>query len=380
MSTLTRTITCKLAPSPEAAGALRETMVRFAEACNAIAAVAWQQRTANKYTLQRLCYTDIRNRFGLSANLAIRAIARVAAADKRDKNQRPTFRPTSIDDDARIFRMVGLAAVSLTTTAGRVQIPLVLGDYQRRWLTGDETAATLSFRNGVFFLPIVVKTKGQTPTGHEPVGVDLGLKNIATTSNGLRFSGRTARHIRRGYWKRRQSLQAKGTKGARRVLKRLRGRESRWMRDLNHVISRRIVDRLKPGQMLVFEDLKHIRSRLKANKRTRRELHTWAFGQLFAFCRYKASERGIAVVQVDPRNTSRRCPRCGCVEKANRNGHLFSCISCGYRQHADVTAAFNIAAAYRAAAMGCPSCSPEVSDPAPAGAPGTSSRLPVGSS
>ena len=380
MSTLTRTIKCKLAPSPEVATALHETMTRFADACNAVAAVAWQKHTANKYTLQRLCYANIRDHFGLSANLAIRAIARVAAAYKRDKNQRPTFRPTSVDYDARIFRMVGVDAVSLTTTSGRVQVPLVLGDYQRRWLTGDETSATLTERNGTFFLHVVVKTESPAPSGDNPVGVDLGLKNIATTSNGLRFSGRKARHIRRGYWKRRQSLQAKGTKGARRVLKRLRGRESRWMRDLNHVISRRIVDSLKPGQMLVFEDLKHIRTRIKATKRTRRELHSWAFGQLFSFCSYKAAERGIAVVQVDPRNTSRACPRCGCVEKTNRNGHLFSCVSCGYRQNADVNAAFTIAVAYRAAAMGCPSCSPEVSDPAPAGAPGTSSRLLAASS
>jgi len=72
-------------------------------------------------------------------------------------------------------------------------------------------------------------------------------------------------------------------------------------------------------------------------------VNAWAFGQLETFVRYKAEDVGIEVVTVDPRNTSRTCPRCGIANKASRSGAQFKCTTCGYRSAADLVAARAIA-------------------------------------
>jgi len=200
------------------------------------------------------------------------------------------------------------------------------------------------------------------PKSGDILGIDRGIYNLATTSNGLKFSGRQAMHIRRRYAKLRQSLQAKGTKGAKRLLKQLSGKEQRWMRDLNHRISKAIIQSCKPGDVIVMEDLKHIRDRVRVAKKQRQIQHSWAFGQLGNFIEYKAAERGIAVASVDPRHTSQRCPVCGCVSRSNRHKHLFKCSSCGYTANADLNAAVNIRQVYLdTLAEGLPSTSLEAS-------------------
>jgi IS605 OrfB family transposase len=171
------------------------------------------------------------------------------------------------------------------------------------------------------------------------VGVDLGIVNLATCSNGLRFSGKEAMHIRRRYQAKRAALQSNASKGAKALLRRLSGRECRWMTWLNHNISRRIVDSLQPGDTIVLEDLTHIRERTRVRKVQRYVHHSWAFRQLQQFIEYKALERGIAVVYIDPRGTSKTCSRCGAIGK--RQGLSFSC-ECGYRNHADYNAAYNL--------------------------------------
>lgn len=118
------------------------------------------------------------------------------------------------------------------------------------------------------------------------------------------------------------------------------------MTNINHTISRRIVDSCKPGDVLVLEDLKFIRERMRLAKKQRFVHHSWAFGQLGSFIEYKALEKGIPVIYIDPHHTSQRCPVCKHFGRANRNGHLFSCKSCGYIGNADIVASFNIRQVY----------------------------------
>src|SRR5207253_7508259 len=76
----------------------------------------------------------------------------------------------------------------------------------------------------------------------------------------------------------------------------------------------------------------------------RAKQHNWSFRQLREFLSYKAQRAGIALVFVDPCNTSRTCSRCGYVEKSNRRSQAeFSCLRCGYEAHADHNAARNLA-------------------------------------
>src|SRR4051794_17556254 len=72
---------------------LRSTVERFNEACNWLAGVAFDKQLSNRIELQRITYRDVRERFGLSAQMACLGIRRVCEASKRDKGIRPTFRP-----------------------------------------------------------------------------------------------------------------------------------------------------------------------------------------------------------------------------------------------------------------------------------------------
>jgi putative transposase len=107
-------------------------MERFNAACDHLAGIAFRERCANKVKLQRLAYYDVRGRFALSAQLTIRAIAKVAETYKRDVRVRLRFRPRgAVPYDQRIVSWKGPDVISLLTLSGRERIPLRLGAYQR---------------------------------------------------------------------------------------------------------------------------------------------------------------------------------------------------------------------------------------------------------
>jgi len=91
---------------------------------------------------------------------------------------------------------------------------------------------------------------------------------------------------------------------------------------------------------------------MKTRKKQRYVHHSWPFAQLQKFIEYKALEKGIPVVYVDPKNSSHTCPRCG--RPSVRRRHNFYCPSCGYRNHADFAASFELANRGRALLAGPP--------------------------
>ena len=347
---LVKTVKCKLEVNQEQQDILKETLNRFACACNDILKISLENKTTNKVRLQHLCYKEIKERYSLPANLVIRAIARVAVK-RKGKKKAEFFKAISLDLDQRIFSFKERdMTVSIATHAGRQKgIKLSIGNYQLGLLKGQNpTSAILVYnkRKKCFYIHIVLEKPIETPFGSNPIGIDRGIYNLATTSNGLKFSGKQVKHIRNHYFKVRQSLQARGTKGAKRLLKRLSGKEQRWMANINHTISRRLVDSCKPDDVLVLEDLRYIRDRIKLARKQRLIHHSWAFGQLGSFIEYKALENRIPVVYVDPRYTSQRCPICNHIERSNRNAHRFSCKNCGYVGNADQVASLNIRQVY----------------------------------
>jgi putative transposase len=190
------------------------------------------------------------------------------------------------------------------------------------------------------------------------IGVDLGIANIATDSDGGQFSGAAIETVRRKHNLQRKRLGQRNTKGAKKKLKRIAGREARFKRHANHVISKAIVRSAeRSGRGLALEGLTHLRSRVKARGGdARNRLGGWSFGQLGGFIAYKAQLVGVEVVYVDPRNTSRTCSVCGHCAKANRKTQgAFSCQACGMTMNADRNAALNIrfkAQAARKSALG----------------------------
>jgi len=336
----------KLLPTTEQHQALFETMERFNAACNVIAGVAFEHHTANKIRLQKLVYDHIRKEFGLSAQMTVRAISKTCEAYKRDKSVKPTFKPHgAIVYDQRLLSWKGLDRASILTLGGRIIVPIVFGKYQAARLKRIRGQADLIYRDGAFYLAIVVDVP-EPPQGtpREFLGVDFGIKNIATDSDGEVFSGGYVNGLRNRYTRLRQRLQKKGTRSAKRLLKKRRHKEARFAANVNHRIAKMLVAKAKDtGRGIALENLKGIRDRITVRKAQRRTQHSWAFHQLRSFIEYKACLVGVPVVPVDPQNTSRTCPSCGHVDKRNRpDRDHFRCIACGFAGPADTIAAINI--------------------------------------
>ncbi|MER3402015.1 MAG: transposase, partial [Armatimonadota bacterium] len=172
----------------------------------------------------------------------------------------------------------------------------------------------------------------------------------AVCSNNRFFGERRWKGIERRYFRLRRSLQRKGTRSAKRHLRRLAGKVNRFRRDCDHVLSRRIVDSVQPGTVIVVENLVDIRTRTRQRGReSRRRLHSWSFAQLRSFLTYKAEAKGCKVVGIDPRHTLQMCSHCGYVHRSNRRSQSrFLCGACGFELNADINAARNIARKYLA--------------------------------
>jgi putative transposase len=145
--------------------------------------------------------------------------------------------------------------------------------------------------------------------------VDLGIVNIATTSEGDRLAGARLNRYRKRQQRLRKRLQAKKTSSARRLLKKRRRKERRFAADVNHQISKRIVaEPQRTGRGIAVEQLTGIRERVRLRKPQRAMLHSWAFAQLGGFLAYKAQAAGVVFVHVDPAHTSQTCHACGWVD------------------------------------------------------------------
>ena len=338
----------KLLPTPEQAHALRETLARANAACNYVSEWAWEHQTLRQFDLHRACYYAVREKFGLSAQMAVRVIAKVADAYKLDRKTRRTFRPTgSIAYDERILRwQVERSQVSIWTLAGRQTIPFVCGDRQRELLATQQGETDLAFRADTFFLFTTCNVEEPAPSDVSGfLGCDMGVVNILTGSDGTVYAGAELNGLRHRHRRLRKKLQAKGTKSSRRLLAKRRRKESRFAQDVNHTISKRIVAAAeRTGRGIAIEDLTGIRERVRARRSQRATLHSWSFLQLGQFLAYKAQRAGVLLVRVDPRNTSRQCPACGHTDKHNRPSQsVFLCRSCGFSGLADHIAACNIA-------------------------------------
>jgi IS605 OrfB family transposase len=240
--------------------------------------------------------------------------------------------------------------VSIWTTGGRVK--------GVAFTASGEQLATLALyrrgesdlleRDGIWFLHATCEVP-EAPLNTEPVdflGIDLGIVNIATTSDGEIMAGRGLNRIRGRERVLRTKLQRKNTPSAKRRLKKRRRKEARRARDINHKIAKHVVaEAERTGRGIALEDLTGIRERVRLRKPQRATHSSWAFAQLGQFIAYKAGRAGVPVVYVDPAYTSRTCAECGHVDRANRVSQAwFACRSCGFVDHADRNSSRNIRA------------------------------------
>lgn len=179
------TVQVKLLPIGEQADALKDTLRASNAAANEISEIAWEHRSFGQYKLHKLAYHAVKESSGLSAQMVVRAIAKVANAYKLDKGTKRTFRPLgAIAYDDRIFRWKD-SEVSIWTVAGRQTIPFVSGERTAELLKSRQGESDLLYRNGKWYLLATVNVEELPPgTPEDWIGVDLGVLNIATDSDG----------------------------------------------------------------------------------------------------------------------------------------------------------------------------------------------------
>lgn len=335
----------KLMPESADHAALLSTLSRANEAANSISQTAWETGTFGQFALQKLCYYDIKTRFGLTAQLVVRAVSKVVDAYKLDRDRPRTFRlHGSIAYDDRVLRY-GESYVSIWTLDGRRKIPFICDERARRLLAMRQGETDLVYRDGTFYLFATVNydEPAEGPV-EDVIGIDLGLVNLAVDSDGNRHSGAHINSLRQRQRRLRRRLQTKRTWSKLRLLKKRRRKERRFATWVNHRISKRIVaEAQRTKRAIALEELKGIRSRVRVRKPQRATLHGWSFDQLSSFIEYKAKMAGVRVVFVDPRNTSRTCPECGHCAKENRPDQAtFLCQRCSLAGLADLIAALNI--------------------------------------
>jgi putative transposase len=361
----------KLTPSPEQAAALEATLTACNDAANWVSDICHAHGVPREYELRKHTYAGLKAR-GLGAQSAQHVIKKVRdayttlAANVRAGNHgkpgtarrarvesKPiTFRPEAAQpyDDRCLSWQYDARTVSIWTTAGRLKAVPYVGhpDHLKTLAQYRKGESDLIARDGVFYLiatcEIPAAQLNETPSGW--IGVDLGIENIATLSTSPEpMAGKDLNRYRRRMLAVRAELQAKGTKSAKRKLKRRARREARHATNVNHVISKQIVaEAERTGAGIGLEELSGIRDRVRLRKPQRATLHSWAFAQLGGFIAYKAQRTGVPVVYVDAAYTSQECNGCHHIDKRNRPSQaVFACRSCGVVAHADHNAARNIA-------------------------------------
>jgi putative transposase len=341
------TLQLKLVPTPEQHTALLATMHAFNAAASYAAEVGFHDHVFSQQAIHLRCYRQLRERFGLKAQMAVRAIGKAVETFRRDKRACPVFRRDgAMTYDERLLGWKGPAHVSLLTLQGREVVAMVYGEYQGGFLQRLKGQVDLIYWDATFYLYATIDVPEETPI--EPtrfLGVDLGIVNIATDSDGNSYAGEAIEVVRARAATARQTYQSTHTKSAKRRLKKMAGKQARFQRWANHGLAKRLVAYAKDTKAaLVLEDLTNIRSRMTVRKTQRSKQHNWSFRQLREFLVYKVQRVGVPLLFVDPRNTSRTCNRCGYVDKRNRRSQAeFSCRRCGFEAQADHTAARNLA-------------------------------------
>ncbi|MFD6327680.1 RNA-guided endonuclease InsQ/TnpB family protein [Streptomyces sp. NPDC058442] len=377
----------RLLPTPVQAAALEATLRACNEAATWAGEVAFARGEFKNFALRRLTYEQVKSRWGLGAqaaqhtikktcdayatlraNLTAGRLGRPGSVRHRRATRKPVvFRPLGAQpyDDRMFSWQLAERTVSVWTTGGRMknvaftaapEQPATLARYRR----GE---SDLICRDGRWFLNATCEVP-EAPLNTDPVdflGIDLGVVNIATTSDGKIMAGRGLNRIRARERTLRAKLQRKNTPSARRRLKKRRRKEARRAKDINHKIAKHVVaEAERTGRGIALEDLTGIRERVRLRKPQRATLHSWSFHQLGSFIAYKARRAGVPVVHVDPAYTSRTCAECGHIDQANRVSQArFACRNCGFVDHADRNGSRNIRArAWELWRRGAPSTAP----------------------
>ena len=357
LSTLTYAV--RVDTSPDQYRLLSDTCAAYIDCCNMISKVAWEHKVLGQKMLHQLVYRRLRDEYRVKSQMAQSSIIRVIGNYRTIKEMhgspwaasRPEYRSSGYDLVwNRDYSILKDGRLSINALNGRIKLPVDWSHVPEEYRHGKFGTARILNKSGKWLL--LIPSTVELPDPAQPqqvVGVDMGVRFLATTydSDGrtVFYDGREVKRKREHYKKLRASLQKKGTRSARRRLRNIGKRENRWMRDVNHQVSKALVSRQSKPTLFALENLEGVRNATERVRKSDRYVQvSWAFYQLRQMIEYKAAKAGHSVIAVGPRYTSQTCPTCGLVRRANRRKktHEYHCSNCGYRSNDDRVAAMNI--------------------------------------
>lgn len=392
MTDIIKTMKLHIRPDDRAIELFKELTIHYSEACNYISEYVFDNGfMLNNLKLQDHLYHTIRKDYSLKAQMTISAIKTVTARYKaikkqmkkkpfvyKDENGKKVKIPRTLEwlhkpvyfkrPQVDLVRnrdysfvndkVTGKRMLSLNTIDKRVIVSFDVPEYFKKYFDGTwkfGTGKLVSLNGGWYFHIPMTKTITEDFDRTDPehvVGIDQGLRFIATVydeAGSTNFiNSKEIMKKRESFQKVRSELQSKGTKTAKRALKRISGRENRWMTDINHQLSKTLVEKYGKGTLFVVEDLTGVsfdeKNLSNRSDEERKQLRSWSFYQLEQFIEYKAQANGSKMIKVEPAYTSQRCPVCGRIYKENHKHrtHEYICDKCGYRSNDDRVGAMNI--------------------------------------
>jgi IS605 OrfB family transposase len=333
---------------------LLETIEVYNKVVQHVIDVGWSKKTFNKNKLHMETYQDVRNNYPYLQSSLVQC-ARDMASDmlKREKfrSHKPFKRPLSgIRFNQRTFTpFLDTGKISISTIKGRKKFQLVIPSYFQPFVNEGRITSLILYYNKKRKKLIAYLSVKLPDIPVEPLttflGVDRGVKRIAVCSNNTFYPTNHILAVKWNYQQLRKKLQSKGTRSAKRKLKKVSGRERRFMTDENRKIAKWIS--AMPYNCIVLENIRglkqHSKKKRKVSKMLRRKFGNWAYYQLEQFIVQRAEKVGKTVLFVNPQHTSQRCSQCGYIAKNNRASQSeFFCRECYFELNADLNAARNL--------------------------------------
>ena len=338
---------------------LDKTMSVYADACNYVSDYVFRTHDLKQFSLNKVLYSELRERFGLKSQMAQSVFKTVIARYKtilenESKWIKPSFKKPQYDLVWNRDYSLTQNRFSVNTLNGRVKLPYFSEGMSKYF---DHTVykfgtAKLVNKHGKYFLhiPVTYDVKESNISDiRNVVGIDRGINFVVATYDSKHksgfVSGKAIKQKRANYSKLRKELQMRHTPSARRRIKAIGQRENRWMQDVNHCVSKALVKSNPKHTLFVLEDLSGVRNATERVKTKDRYVSvSWSFFDLEQKLMYKAKQNQSIVIKANPSYTSQCCPVCGHIEKANRNKklHLFTCKNCGYKSNDDRIGAMNL--------------------------------------
>ena len=392
MQTIIKTMKLHVHADDTVSQSFCELTRRYADACTFISQYVFDHGfIINSLKLQDILYHSLREDFGLKSQFTISAIKTVTARYKTVKEQlyqKPyryqdekgnwhlttrtlewlwtpiVFKRPQADfvrnrDYSFVADDNGTTLLSLNTLGKRIRVSFDLPENfreyfdKKKWTFGGGKLVSLK-GEWYFHISVTRNTEEEfsQDTVRHVVGIDRGLRFLATVydeqGTTTFFDGQAIMQKREAFQAVRSEAQSRGTKSAKRVLKRVSGRENRWMTDVNHRVTKALVQKYGSGTLFVLEDLTGVsfneENLNQLTKTGRRQLRSWSFYQMEQMLTYKAHEKASEIIKIKPDYTSQRCPKCGRIRKENRHHdiHEYICDCCGYRSNDDRIGAMNI--------------------------------------